>query len=584
MGDTMLSIRSTLHEGGGQPYVELLLVESALRDLTPEKPDHVLIRVEASPINPSDLGGFLAGMNRDTARAAKDANGNPVIRGDVTPAAFASMQARAGVPVPVGNEAAGTVVATGDSEAATALLGKKVACLGGAMYAEYRRVSAAQCLELLPGTTPAQGASAFVNPLTVLGMVETMRDEGHTAIVHTAAASQLGQMLVRLCAAEDIPLVNVVRRQEQAELLRGLAAECQARLSLVVVSSADGFEEALADACEAAGATLGFDATGGGTLASQLLTAMEVATTRKDGAGAPGNRYGSSTFKQVCARGSPHHHNLRSLPLLHCLRMMTKDQYLPILVDLMAHFKCPTMPPRSLVWPAGASAWPMPQPTGVYLRRPRGGRDAALKVVRHALGTRRLAARCGHGAAPQIALPVASCLKCTAIIGIPHQRCVGPSFLERVGEERAEAARQRVAAEITTTFATAYRRACRLSGCWRTGPDHCAAARVHPRGSDSSDKWLMAEPPPCCAAWRSRSGSCWNSVTSRPTVQWAPAPSAPPSRASAVEHLTRNSPCACGNYHCTTRYLVNPHKVDATAVEKLDDIMDKAAKQVLSKL
>lgn len=182
-------------------------------------------------------------------------------------------------------------------EEAQKLLGQTVAILGGGMYTQYRCVDYKMALPLLPGTTPAQGASAFVNPLTVLGMIETMKDEGHTAIVHTAAASQLGQMLVRACAAEGIPLVNVVRRPQQISLLAGLGAE------YIVDSSSDEFEEDLVNAIAASGATLGFDATGGGVLTSQILSAMEAAASQAAGETNPGNRYGSDTFKQMYIYG-----------------------------------------------------------------------------------------------------------------------------------------------------------------------------------------------------------------------------------------------------------------------------------------
>ena len=190
-----------------------------------------------------------------------------------------------------------TAVGMDSDEDAWELLGKTVGILGGQMYTQYRVVPYKSALELLPDTSPAEGASAFVNPLTVLGMIETMRDEGHTAIVHTAAASQLGQMLVRACANEGIPLVNVVRRPEQVSLLSGLGAEH------VVDSSSEEFMDDLVNAISATGATLGFDATGGGTLASQILTAMERSAVAAAGASQPGNRYGSDTFKQLYIYG-----------------------------------------------------------------------------------------------------------------------------------------------------------------------------------------------------------------------------------------------------------------------------------------
>ena len=196
--------------------------------------------------------------------------------------------------LPVGNEGAGVVVATGDSDAAQALAGKTVGAIGGAMYSQYRVIKVVQCLPLPDGTTPAEGASCFVNPLTALGMVETMRMEGHTALVHTAAASNLGQMLNKLCIAEGVDLVNVVRRPEQEELLRKIGAKH------VVSSSASTFMQDLIAALTTTGATLAFDATGGGKLAGQILTCMEAALT----ANVQGfDRYGSSTHKQVYLYG-----------------------------------------------------------------------------------------------------------------------------------------------------------------------------------------------------------------------------------------------------------------------------------------
>jgi NADPH2:quinone reductase len=186
------------------------------------------------------------------------------------------------------------VVDAGSSPEAQRLLGKTVAILGGAMYAQYRTTKAKQCLLLPPGTTPAEGASCFVNPLTVLGMVETMRREGHTAIVHTAAASNLGQMLQKLCLVEKIPLVNIVRKPEQDALLRSIGA------THVCNSSSTSFMDDLTDALAATGATIAFDATGGGKLASQILTCMEAAAVRNM---KEYSRYGSTTFKQVYIYG-----------------------------------------------------------------------------------------------------------------------------------------------------------------------------------------------------------------------------------------------------------------------------------------
>jgi NADPH2:quinone reductase len=201
---------------------------------------------------------------------------------------------RLGQSLPAGNEGAGVVIDAGSEPSAQSLLGKTVAILGGAMYAQYRTMKAKQCLLLPPGTTPAEGASCFVNPLTVLGMVETMRLEGHTAIVHTAAASNLGQMLQKLCIVEKIPLVNIVRKPEQEAILRGIGA------THVCDSSSPAFMDQLTEALAQTGATIAFDATGGGKLASQILTAMEAAAVRNM---KEFSRYGSTTFKQVYIYG-----------------------------------------------------------------------------------------------------------------------------------------------------------------------------------------------------------------------------------------------------------------------------------------
>ncbi|MEJ2089236.1 MAG: zinc-binding dehydrogenase, partial [Gammaproteobacteria bacterium] len=197
-------------------------------------------------------------------------------------------------PMPVGNEGAGVVIDAGDSELAQSLMGKTVAILGGAMYAQYRCIKAKQCLLLPDGTTPAEGASCFVNPLTALGMVETMREEGHTALVHTAAASNLGQMLQKICLADGVGLVNIVRKPEQVALLKSIGAK------YVCNSSEPTFMEDLIEALAATGATVAFDATGGGRLASQILTAMEAAQSRT---ATEFSRYGSTTHKQVYIYG-----------------------------------------------------------------------------------------------------------------------------------------------------------------------------------------------------------------------------------------------------------------------------------------
>ena len=255
--------------------------------------DEVVVRVEASPINPSDLGLLFGPADMTTARAGGTPEA-PVITAEIPSGLMKMVAARVGHSLPVGNEGAGVVVRAGASEAAQALMGRTVAMIGGGMYAEYRTLKPALILELLEGTTPEEGASCFVNPLTVLGMVETMKAEGHTALVHTAAASNLGQMLQKLCIEEGIPLVNVVRKPEQEDLLRKLGA------THVCNSSAPTFMDDLTDALAETGATLGFDATGGGDLAGRILGCMEAAANRTAG---EYNRYGSTTHKQVYIYG-----------------------------------------------------------------------------------------------------------------------------------------------------------------------------------------------------------------------------------------------------------------------------------------
>jgi NADPH:quinone reductase-like Zn-dependent oxidoreductase len=257
-------------------------------------PAEVLVRVEAAPLNPSDLGLLFGGADLTAAVVTGSAD-RPVLTAPIPDAAMRALAARVGTPMPVGNEGAGTVVAAGSSAAAQALLGKTVAVAGGAMYSQYRLLNAAACLQLPDGTPAIDGASSFVNPMTVLGMVETMRMEGHSALVHTAAASNLGQMLNRLCIEERIPLVNIVRKQADEELLRtgGAAYVCN--------SSAPEFAGNLTAALRETGATLAFDAVGGGTLASQILTCMEAAVSATS---ASYSRYGSAVHKQVYIYGS----------------------------------------------------------------------------------------------------------------------------------------------------------------------------------------------------------------------------------------------------------------------------------------
>src|SRR4029077_3608257 len=255
--------------------------------------NEVLVRVEASPINPSDLGLLIGSADMTTATVAGTPE-RPVVTAPVGKASLGALSARLDKSLPVGNEGAGTVVAAGSSSAAQALIGKKVAIAGGAMYSQYRAVNASACLVLPEGTTARDGASSFVNPMTALGMTETLRREGHSGLVHTAAASNLGQMLVKLCQKDGIPLVNIVRKPEQEELLRSLGA------SHVCTSASPSFSTDLAEALKATSATLAFDATGGGTLASQILNGMEEAA---NSTATEYSRYGSTVHKQAYIYG-----------------------------------------------------------------------------------------------------------------------------------------------------------------------------------------------------------------------------------------------------------------------------------------
>ena len=284
---TGLQLHSTMRSSG---ELELSLVPVAV-DAPGE--DEVVVRIEAAPINPSDLALLIGPADAASARETGTAEA-PVTVLDVPTAVLKAMASRLDEPMPVGNEGAGVVVAAGASPAAQALLGKTVAVIGGAMFSQYRTMNTASCMLLPDDASAADGASSFVNPLTALSMVETMRMEGHTALVHTAAASNLGQMLNRVCLADGVELVNIVRSPAQAEILRKIGAKH------IVDSSADSFMDDLTDALAETGATLAFDAIGGGKLAGQILVAVETAINRSAGSY---SRYGSSVHKQVYIYG-----------------------------------------------------------------------------------------------------------------------------------------------------------------------------------------------------------------------------------------------------------------------------------------
>ncbi len=270
-------------------------LEVSLQEVPVPNPgaEEVLVRLEATPINPSDLGLLFGAADMSTLQVAGTFE-RPVITARIPDKLMKAMAGRADQSMPVGNEGAGTVVKAGASPAAQALLGKTVAIIGGAMYAQYRCMAASHCLVLPAGASAADGASCFVNPLTALGMVETMKREGHSALVHTAAASNLGQMLNRTCLKDGISLVNIVRKPEQAALLREQGAK------QVCVTASPTFMDELTDALAATGATIAFDAIGGGRLAGKILSCMEVALNRDT---KECSRYGSPVHKQVYLYG-----------------------------------------------------------------------------------------------------------------------------------------------------------------------------------------------------------------------------------------------------------------------------------------
>lgn len=280
-----LQLRSLVKESG---ELELSLARVTVAE---PKDDEVVIRVEATPINPSDIG-LLTGPADMSAAKASGTKERPIVTASIPPNFMRALTARVGQSLPVGNEGAGVVVKAGKN--AQGLLGKTVAAIGGAMYAQYRTVRVSDCLVLPDGTKPADGASCFVNPLTALAMVETMRREGHKALVHTAAASNLGQMLAKICLKDGVPLVNIVRKPGQARILREIGTKH------ICDSSAPTFFDDLTNALVETGATIAFDAIGGGKLASQILTAMEVAASKT---ATTYSRYGSSAYKQVYIYG-----------------------------------------------------------------------------------------------------------------------------------------------------------------------------------------------------------------------------------------------------------------------------------------
>ncbi|MDA7585351.1 NADH oxidase [Luminiphilus sp.] len=257
--------------------------------------NEVLLEVGAAPINPSDLALLISFAAKLDTLSVSGSGDQTVTSMELHPAMMGALKPRMGESMPVGNEGGGVVVDAGVN--AKHLIGKTVGAAGGAMYSQYRCLPAQSCLVMNEGTTPTQAASSFVNPLTALAFIETMRLENHSAILNTAAASNLGQMLVKICQEDGVPLINVVRKPEQVEVLKNLGAE------YVCDTSVDSFMADLVDALVATGATLGFDATGGGNggkLPGQILAAMEIAANKT---ATEYSRYGSDVYKQVYIYG-----------------------------------------------------------------------------------------------------------------------------------------------------------------------------------------------------------------------------------------------------------------------------------------
>ncbi|MBB1439547.1 zinc-binding dehydrogenase [Shewanella sp. SG41-4] len=288
MTDTNIQLTSLISEDN-----KLTLALKSI-DMPQPGADEVVIRIEAAPLNPSDLAVLFSVADMTTA-IQEGTEQSPTITADVPAKFMQAVKTRVGKAIPVGNEGAGTVVAAGSSPAAQALMGKTVAVIGGGTYRQYLCANVQSCLALTQGTTAEEGASSFVNPLTALAMVETMRAEGHKAIIHAAAASNLGQMLNRICIADGVDLINIVRKVEQETLLRDMGAK------YVVNSSSDTFLADLTAAIIETGATIAFDPIGGGKLTSDILNCMEVAAARDM---KEHSVYGSDTFKQVYIYGA----------------------------------------------------------------------------------------------------------------------------------------------------------------------------------------------------------------------------------------------------------------------------------------
>ena len=280
-----LELRSTIAADG---CLCISFAETAIGD---PAADEVVVQVEATPINPSDLLLLLGPVDPDTIVSAIY-DGLPELRAKVLPAALPSVRSRIGKSLVPGNEGAGLVVAAGAN--ALDFVGKRVGMRGGGMYTEFRKLPVRDCMVLPDDATSADGASMFINPLTALCFLETMRMEQHHALIHFAAASSLGQMLNRLCIVDGIPLINIVRNADHAAILAADGA------TSILDSSNPAFEAQLTEEVAKSGATLCFDAIGGGRQASVALAAMEAAAARNS---TEYDRYGTDIFKQIYVYG-----------------------------------------------------------------------------------------------------------------------------------------------------------------------------------------------------------------------------------------------------------------------------------------
>ena len=282
MSTTGKQIFTTLEADG------TLTVEVAESTFPEPKGSQVLVRMEAAPINPSDLALLFSAADLENAEYSP---GKIVAK---MPEPFLSgSKGRHGQRMPVGNEGSGTVVAAGENPAAQALIGQPVACVPGSAFSQYAIAEAAMCLPL-GDVSSEDGASAFVNPMTALGFVETARMEGHKAIVHSAAASNLGQMLNKICQEDGMDLVNIVRKQEQVDILKDIGA------THIVNSSDDDFMKRLRSAIDTTDAYLGFDPIGGGDTVDTIFKAMEQVAVSKM---SEFSRYGSDQPKKMYIYG-----------------------------------------------------------------------------------------------------------------------------------------------------------------------------------------------------------------------------------------------------------------------------------------